>query len=48
MPVPITYDNIAGGSSEGLLFAGIKFWLALRVPQRNDWIAKIQASTVSS
>ncbi|EJT73673.1 hypothetical protein GGTG_07529 [Gaeumannomyces tritici R3-111a-1] len=42
MPVPITYDNVAGGSSEALLFAGIKFWLALRVPMRNDWIAKIQ------
>lgn len=44
MPVSMVYEGIAGGGSADLLFSGIRFWLATRLPTRKDWITKIQAS----
>lgn len=45
MPAPIVYDGVSGGGSrDDLLFSGIKFWLALRVPSRLKFKEKIQVS----
>ncbi|TLS24061.1 hypothetical protein PpBr36_08329 [Pyricularia pennisetigena] len=45
MPAPIVYDGVSGGGGRGdLLFSGIKFWLAVRVPSRRKFKEKIQSN----
>ncbi|EHA48591.1 hypothetical protein MGG_00809 [Pyricularia oryzae 70-15] len=45
MPAPIVYDGVSGGGNrDDLLFSGIKFWLALRVPSRLKFKEKIQSN----
>ncbi|TLD29135.1 hypothetical protein PspLS_03474 [Pyricularia sp. CBS 133598] len=45
MPAPIVYDGVGGGGGrDDLLFSGIKFWLALRVPSRTKFKEKIQSN----
>ncbi|KAJ9132148.1 Telomeric repeat-binding factor 2-interacting protein 1 [Pleurostoma richardsiae] len=43
MPAPIVYDGVEG-SAGGSLFRGLKFWIAQRVPQRNDLVNKVKSN----
>jgi hypothetical protein len=45
MAAPTVYANVAEGTGvEGELFAGIKFWVAQRVPSRNHYLEKIRSN----
>lgn len=41
MAATIVYDGVASGNP-GSLFGNLKFWIAQRVPARNDLIGKIE------
>lgn len=43
MPAPIVYEGVGGG---GVLFQDLKFWVAIRVPLRTEWVNKIRVSTI--
>jgi len=43
MSAPVVYDGVRG-KYEGTLFGGLKFYIQLRVPLRNDLMDKIQVT----
>lgn len=45
MAAPIVYQG-TNGKYEGTLFGGIKFWVAQRVPTRQEIVAKIKACSL--
>ena len=45
MAAPIVYNNVAEDADlDGQLFAGIKFWVAMRVPTRNHYLNLIRSN----
>lgn len=46
MASAVVYDDVAEGASvaAGVLFQGLKFWVAQRVPMRASYLAKIEAN----